>query len=367
MNLTLGKKILFGFGLLTVGLLVVGGVGYRAIAGLGDALNEVGENRLPSIAALGDLRNTLATVQADERVMTMLRYEPALRRAAFQHMGEAFRQADAGRAIYDPLPQTTEEAALWRRFLPAWDKWKQDHTAVEDGARAVDAAVASGTALDAPELQVLRGRTYAAVLATATSNKAAKDLLDEVLALNLRVANESRVEAQALETRMTAMMVASILLGLIVAVGAALFLGRNISSILTALTKESEKLAAAVVDGRIGTRADVESINFEFRPIVQGMNDTMDAFTRPLDVAANYVDRISKGDIPPKITDPYNGDFNTLKNNLNTCVDAVNALVADAGMLAKAAADGKLQTRADAAKHGGDFRKIVSGVNDTID
>ncbi len=36
-------------------------------------------------------------------------------------------------------------------------------------------------------------------------------------------------------------------------------------------------------------------------------------------------------------------------------------------MLAKAAAEGKLDTRADASKHGGDFRAIVNGVNDTLD
>jgi len=27
------------------------------------------------------------------------------------------------------------------------------------------------------------------------------------------------------------------------------------------------------------------------------------------------MDRISKGDIPPKITDAYTGDFNEVKNN----------------------------------------------------
>jgi methyl-accepting chemotaxis protein len=51
---------------------------------------------------------------------------------------------------------------------------------------------------------------------------------------------------------------------------------------------------------------------------------------------------ISKGAIPAKITDNYNGDFNVIKNNLNQCIDAVNNLVADAGMLAKAAVEGKL-------------------------
>ena len=87
----------------------------------------------------------------------------------------------------------------------------------------------------------------------------------------------------------------------------------------------------------------------------------------PLNVAAKYVDDISKGNIPAKITDTYNGDFNLIKNNLNQCIDAVNAMSADAVMLAKAAVDGKLATRADASKHQGDFRKIVQGVNDTLD
>ena len=73
----------------------------------------------------------------------------------------------------------------------------------------------------------------------------------------------------------------------------------------------------------------------------------------PLNVAAKYVDQISKGAIPAKITDNYNGDFNEIKNNLNTCIDAVNALVADANMLAQAAADGELATRADASKASG--------------
>ncbi|ENO74311.1 putative methyl-accepting chemotaxis protein, partial [Thauera sp. 63] len=70
-----------------------------------------------------------------------------------------------------------------------------------------------------------------------------------------------------------------------------------------------------------------------------------DAVIGPLNVAADYVDRIAKGAIPARITDPYNGDFNTLKNNLNTAIDAINALVADAGMLSRAAVEGKLATR----------------------
>ncbi|NTV73136.1 MAG: HAMP domain-containing protein, partial [Holophaga sp.] len=142
---------------------------------------------------------------------------------------------------------------------------------------------------------------------------------------------------------------------------------KTVRANLLALVEDAAMLNKAAMEGKLATRADATRHQGDFRRVVQGVNDTLDAVIGPLNVSAGYVDRISKGDIPPKITDKYNGDFNEIKNNLNTCVDAVNAMVADAGMLAKAATEGKLATRADATRHQGDFRKIVQGVNDTLD
>ncbi|MBT0662671.1 MCP four helix bundle domain-containing protein, partial [Geobacter pelophilus] len=136
---------------------------------------------------------------------------------------------------------------------------------------------------------------------------------------------------------------------------------------VNALVADANMLSAAAVAGKLDTRADASKHQGDFRAIVSGVNDTLDAVIGPLNVAAEYVDRIAKGDIPPRITDQYNGDFNEIKNNLNQAIDAVNAMVADAVMLSKAAVEGKLATRADASKHHGDFQKIVSGVNDTLD
>jgi methyl-accepting chemotaxis protein len=136
---------------------------------------------------------------------------------------------------------------------------------------------------------------------------------------------------------------------------------------VNALVADAAMLSKAAVEGKLATRADATKHHGDFRKIVQGVNDTLDAVIGPLNVAAEYVDRISKGDVPAKITDNYNGDFNEIKNNLNLAIGAVNALVADANLLSKAAVEGKLATRADASKHQGDFRKIVQGVNDCLD
>ncbi len=59
--------------------------------------------------------------------------------------------------------------------------------------------------------------------------------------------------------------------------------------------------------------------------------------------------------------------FETIGNALNNTMYAVKALADDANMLSKAAVEGKLATRADANKHQGDFRKIIVGVNTTLD
>ena len=148
----------------------------------------------------------------------------------------------------------------------------------------------------------------------------------------------------------------------------------SIAASMTALQKalhklvsDADMLSVAAVEGKLSIRADANQHQGDYRKVVDGVNATLDSVIGPLNVAANYVDRISKGDIPAKITDTYNGEFNTIKNNLNTCIDAVNELAKDAQMLSHAAVAGDLSTRADASKHQGDFRKIVQGVNETLD
>ena len=144
----------------------------------------------------------------------------------------------------------------------------------------------------------------------------------------------------------------------------------NLNTCIDAISRvvaDGVGLTQAALEGKLATRADAAKHQGDFKKVIEGFNLTLDNVIKPLNVSAEYVDRISKGDIPPKITDTYHGDFNEIKNNLNTCIDAVSALVNDTDLLVKAAVEGKLATRADAAKHQGDFRKIVEGVNSTLD
>jgi len=136
---------------------------------------------------------------------------------------------------------------------------------------------------------------------------------------------------------------------------------------IKALVDDANMLAAGAVEGKLATRADATKHQGDYRKVIEGFNQTLDSVVAPLNVAIDYYDKIGKGDIPEKRTNKVNGDIIGMQVSINNCVDSIKALVDDANMLAAGAVDGKLATRADATKHQGDYRKIIEGVNRTLD
>ncbi len=108
----------------------------------------------------------------------------------------------------------------------------------------------------------------------------------------------------------------------------------NVALVLQALHKELDRLIEASRLGQLSQRGRAEQFQGAYGEIVRGINGMLDAVIQPLNVSAQYVDRISKGDTPPVITDSYNGDFNTIKNNLNALIQAMNQITEAAEKIA---------------------------------
>jgi methyl-accepting chemotaxis protein len=102
-------------------------------------------------------------------------------------------------------------------------------------------------------------------------------------------------------------------------------MGTMVESI-QALVADAHLLAQGAVDGKLATRADAAKHQGAYREVIEGVNRTLDAVVNPLNVAADYVARISKGDMPEQITDEYRGDFNAIKNNLNILIQAIDTI-----------------------------------------
>ncbi len=133
------------------------------------------------------------------------------------------------------------------------------------------------------------------------------------------------------------------------------------------LVRDAEVLATAAVAGRLDVRADAAAHGGRFRAIVEGVNATLDALVGPLREAAAQVDRISRGDLPDGEGAAWPGDFRSVQESLARCAAAIRLLIEDADALSRAAVEGRLATRADEGRHAGDFRRVMTGVNRTLD
>jgi len=176
----------------------------------------------------------------------------------------------------------------------------------------------------------------------------------------------------------------------------------NMVKMMNDLLEQTDIIIQGAADGELDKRADATLFVGGWNQLVKGVNEVVTNIVNPLNVTAEYVDRIAKGDIPPAITTVYKGQYNIIKGNLNACIEAtnqmakaaqaisvgdltavvnirsendvmakslievikaVNALVTDASLLSEATVDGRLDVRADVAKHQGDNRKVVEGLN----
>src|SRR4030042_6745756 len=81
-------------------------------------------------------------------------------------------------------------------------------------------------------------------------------------------------------------------------------------------------LAKAAGEGKLSTRGDVSRHQGNFRKIIQNINHTLDALTGPLRLIVDHIKRLSGGELPPKITTSFNGDFTEMINaHLNQFLD----------------------------------------------
>jgi len=86
------------------------------------------------------------------------------------------------------------------------------------------------------------------------------------------------------------------------------------------------KTEQAILDGRLYYKENIDDYSGRFRDLIKGVDSVSAAFKNPMKIASNAIECIGKGQIPPRITTEYNGIFNDLKNNINSCIDGLGAL-----------------------------------------
>jgi purine-binding chemotaxis protein CheW len=140
----------------------------------------------------------------------------------------------------------------------------------------------------------------------------------------------------------------------------------NVAQVLQDLHQELARLTEASNAGKLAERGHHDQFRGAYAEIVRGVNAILDAVIVPLNVSAKYVEQISKGDNPPLITDTYNGDFNLIKNNLNTLVTAMNEITSAADEIANGNLTVELRERSPQDKLMQALAAMVGGLTRTV-
>jgi len=140
----------------------------------------------------------------------------------------------------------------------------------------------------------------------------------------------------------------------------------SVNASLRGLVAEAATLTGAAVEGRLSTRGDVAKFQGGYAQIVRGVNDTLDAVIGPLNVAADYVDQIARGEIPAAITDSYSGDFNLIKNNLNNMGTNVRGFVVQVSQAATNADAATAEILSTVSQHTASATQQSASVNEIV-
>ncbi|HML36515.1 MAG TPA: methyl-accepting chemotaxis protein [Bacillota bacterium] len=130
------------------------------------------------------------------------------------------------------------------------------------------------------------------------------------------------------------------------------------------LLNESGRLTEAAASGNLSYRADVSRLKGGYAQIVEGINQALDSLIDPLIVTAGYIEQIGRGEIPGKITEEYQGDFNHIKNSVNSCIDGLGALVEGSDILEEMSRNNYSKTMN--GNYVGIYEKMKHSINDVI-
>jgi methyl-accepting chemotaxis protein len=140
----------------------------------------------------------------------------------------------------------------------------------------------------------------------------------------------------------------------------------NVAKVLGLLHVGFLRMADSAKAGKLADRGRSELFQGAYSEIVLGVNSIMDNIIGPLNFSAQYVDRISKGDNPPPITDTYNGDFNLIKNNLNALIAAMNEITEAAEQISNGNLTVDIRERSPKDKLMQALSSMVAGLTQTV-
>jgi methyl-accepting chemotaxis protein len=301
---------------------VVGVVGYTGIGRVNASLHTVADVRMANSNDVNAMNQALTLAARSAWALVTDRLTDLNGRSAqLASLDGALRALDEHANAYEARPKAAANLAKWRQTQALLGTWRKEMDQFVVMAKERHRLVTSGVPV--AKLGEVDQRAFDQRVIVNRAFAPANASLEELIRGTEAAARADRDAAEQTAARTTMTMVVVVVMAGVLLLSIGWSVARNVRRALSAMISEATRLTGAATAGQLSVRADVTAIEAEFRPVLDGLNSTMDAVTGPLRMAAGYVNRIAQGDLPGRITEKYQGEFDDLKNNLNALIEAL--------------------------------------------
>ncbi len=317
-NVKIRNKLLMGFISIALIAAIIGLIGYFGVNQLKKTQNDIISNKLPGIMSLMNLNGAINDIVIAERgIINVNMMDPAVRKAQYAWIDERWIRIDEAWKTFNAFSKTKEEEEALKKYLTSYEQWKGFHKELINLGKQKDQLFASGYKPNDIKVIKIDSACFKTYMSSRDSWLASVKSLEELITINNNIIKADNEHSNSNASSAIILIIVALVIGVMLAIVLGFIIAGNIQGIIKSVIKQTTDLIDSAINGKLKVRGEPEKINAEFREIIVGINKTLDAVIGPLNIAAEYLDKFSKGEIPDKMTENYNGDFNILKNNIN--------------------------------------------------
>ena len=128
-----------------------------------------------------------------------------------------------------------------------------------------------------------------------------------------------------------------------------------------------KQLSDAMVEGRVDVRAETKGLSVDDAKIIPLINSIIDALVVPMRMAGSALDEIAHGQLPPFVIDDHQGEYNKIKQSINTLLAILYGMHGETLHLISSVREGRLKTRGNDWDYQGIWKELIGGMNTTLD
>jgi methyl-accepting chemotaxis protein len=256
-KLTVKAKIILLLAVAILALLLVMVIAFSGLKNSGEMTHELGKNRMPSVLNLQLINEGQTALRSANRAMDAVAPYPEQHAQIVENelkrKQAKWKDIESAWKVYDALPQSPEEAVVWKQFVKNWETWKANDAKFDDIAKEIlrTTSVARKNELFAD--------LHRALVDNRPAFHAAEQEMDKVTDINVKMGDEAVRMAEETSARALSQMyvAAAIALAMLVTIG--LFILSGIMRQLGGDPSYAAEIVRKVADGDLTVDIAVKS------------------------------------------------------------------------------------------------------------